>query len=387
MSANIENKKNIIIINSSDTFEYRIDMVYKFLKSKGHKVKVITSDFMHIEKKRRTKDNKDYILLKTLAYKKNISISRILSHYLFAKKAGRIIKNVKFDMLYIVVPPNFQASVAKRYKDNPNVKIIMDIIDMWPESFPSNRTDKFPFTIWKSIRDKNLSYADLIITECDLYQQRLEKYLDKDKTKTVYWAHNANELFCKPDIGKLSNEKIKLCYLGSINNIVDIEKIGQVIKAISQRKNVELNIIGSGERKEELIACAKANGALVNDHGKVYDYLKKKSIMDECHYGINIMKDSICVGLSMKSIDYFECGLPIINNLSGDLGKIIDEKQCGINIYEDDWLDKLFELENVEARKQNASNTFKEMFAQDVFFSQMEMIFDENSSRNSDLLS
>ena len=37
------------------------------------------------------------------------------------------------------------------------------------------------------------------------------------------------------------------------------------------------------------------------------------------------MKDSVFVGLTMKSIDYFEAGLPILNTIKGDTWKFVDE--------------------------------------------------------------
>ena len=75
---------------------------------------------------------------------------------------------------------------------------------------------------------------------------------------------------------------------------------------------VTLHIIGDGESKQELIDAAKAGGATVEYHGKIHDPQDKQDIFDKCHFGLNIMK-SVCVGLTMKSIDGFLS--PIINNI------------------------------------------------------------------------
>ena len=48
-------------------------------------------------------------------------------------------------------------------------------------------------------------------------------------------------------------------------------------------------------------------------------------------FGINMMKPGICVGLTMKSIDYFCYGLPLINNIPGDTWKLVEKEQIGIN--------------------------------------------------------
>ena len=69
-------------------------------------------------------------------------------------------------------------------------------------------------------------------------------------------------------------------------------------------------------------------------HGKIYDAKEKQKIFDQCHYGLNIMKASVFVGLTMKSMDYFEAGLPVINNIHGDTWDIIEREKIGVNLKE-----------------------------------------------------
>lgn len=336
---------NVLIVNSSDTFEERVDMVYEFFEKRGDKVTVLVSDFMHREKKKREIKKKGYIAVKTRPYKKNISLARLYSHYDFTSKCMKLLKAMEFDLLYIVVPPNSQAKIAKKYYKNKNIKIIMDIIDMWPESLPVKGTDRFPFSLWGNIRNNNLKYADYIITECNLYQRKLGKWINNKKVSTVYWAHKNNDIGDNTTTVELSQNELHLCYLGSINNIIDIAEIGRIIGELSKEVKVVLKIIGGGEKKEVLIEEVKKQGAEVIDYGKIYDFKIKKEIMDTCHYGLNIMKDTVCVGLSMKSIDYWECGLPIINNLPGDTKEIVEKGNCGVNISEDSWKQKVLECD------------------------------------------
>ena len=369
--------KKVVIVNSSSVFEYRVDMLYEALKKKGYDVTVLASDYLHIEKKKRKIDKENYISVKTVPYKKNISFSRIYSHYNFSKKCGRILDGMTFDILYLVVPPNFQAALAKKYKNNKNVKVVMDIIDLWPESFPSTHTDKFPFTLWQAVRDRNLRYADYIIMECGLYIGKLKKYIRNKDKKVIYWAHKKNESGILPDYEKLNSKGLRLLYLGSINNIIDIERIADVIKKLSKKNNVFLDIIGGGETKEELVSKAKAAGAVVTDHGKVYDFKKKQKIMDNCNFGINIMKETVCVGLSMKSIDYLEGGLPIINSLKDDIGNIINEEKCGINIYEKGWEEKILRQDEAADMKRNARAAYEKYFSLDKFEKSVTGVFEE----------
>jgi hypothetical protein len=102
---------------------------------------------------------------------------------------------------------------------------------------------------------------------------------------------------------------------------------------LMETKKVVLHIIGDGEKREELLQKTRGTGCKVIYHGLVYEPERKQAIFDECHFGLNIMKSTVCVGLTMKSLDYFQAGLPIINNIDGDTADMIDTYHIGFNGY------------------------------------------------------
>ncbi|MEI2396971.1 hypothetical protein [Paenibacillus phytohabitans] len=325
---------NVVIVNCFDTYEERIDLLHEYFVSKGHKVTVIQSDFRHFKKEYRTEEKENFLFVPSKPYYKNLSFSRLKSHYVFAKNAFKHVESIRPDLLYAIIPPNSIAKFASNYKKkNTSAKLIFDLIDLWPETMPLGKVKNFPpFTFWQSMRDWNLKYADLVISECDLYRNILRDVLVNLKTETVYLAKKEIASESSPI---LSSNEIHLCYLGSINNIIDIPKIKSLLESINNLKPVTLHIIGDGENKDYFINQIELIGAKVNYHGKIYDNLKKQEIFDRCHFGINIMKDEVCVGLTMKSIDYFQGGLPILNNIQGDTTRIVEEFQIGINITPD----------------------------------------------------
>jgi glycosyltransferase involved in cell wall biosynthesis len=128
---------------------------------------------------------------------------------------------------------------------------------------------------------------------------------------------------------QLAQDKLELCYLGAINNIISIPDICGLINQLTAKKPVTLHIIGKGERQEEFVEEAQKAGAEVIFYGAVYDEAKKLEIMNRCHLGLNIMKSSVCVGLTMKSVDYFRFGLPIINNIPADTRELVIQRNVG----------------------------------------------------------
>ena len=219
----------VAVISCFVSNEMRINSVKKFFLGRGHAVTVIESDFVHLNKTYRTNPPEGHIYLHADFYKKNLSVSRLFSHAKFAKTVISELKNHEFDLLYVLVPPNSLVKEISKYKKQVNAKVIFDVIDLWPESLPLNVSSEFyPLAKWRSLRNKHISSADYIITQCDLYQQYFKA--DENKCKTVY--------FCKEKMAEAkkednSSDKIALAYLGSINNLIDIEQIGKVVSELS----------------------------------------------------------------------------------------------------------------------------------------------------------
>lgn len=323
---------NVVIVNCFDTYEHRVDLVHNFFKNRGDKAKIYTSTFRHFEKVERTDSKENFVYIKANPYYKNMSPQRLWSHHKLSKDIFKKLEKENIDLLWVLIPPNsFTKYAAKYKKKHPNTKLIFDVIDMWPETMPVKKIKDLPFIkAWGNLRNKWINVANHVVTECDLYQTKLENYIDKSKMTTVYLAREIKEFVGNPNPPK---DKIALCYLGSINNIIDISTIGNIIKELNKSKPVILHIVGDGEKREELINVAKGNGAEVIYHGKVYDSAEKQTIFDSCHYGLNIMKETVFVGLTMKSMDYFEAGLPIINNIHGDTWKMVEKYGIGVNYY------------------------------------------------------
>ena len=104
--------------------------------------------------------------------------------------------------------------------------------------------------------------------------------------------HSTLYLAKKEELGSIPrvvhNDELNLCYLGSINNIIDIEYITNIVAELFKRKKVVLHIIGDGEKRDQLIAGVEATGARVEYYGKVFDIQEKREIFRNCHFALNI---------------------------------------------------------------------------------------------------
>ncbi len=323
-----------LIVTCFESNEERISFVLDSFKKKRYNTKVITTNYSHIKKEYRTNTPEEYIAIDTKPYTKNISIKRIISHIKFAKDAFKKIELETPDIIWLMAPANYLIKEANKYKKKyPATKIIIDIVDMWPESLPI-RINKniFPFNIWRNIRKNNIKCADALVTECDYYQEILKTEYLKNIT-TIHWARDNKAIETKL---KPNGDKLSLCYIGSINNIIDTKTICEVISNCD--KPVVLHVIGNGENRYNFIETVGKMCEVIY-HGEIRDEKEKNKIFSECHAGINIYKENLYIGLTVKSIDYFEHGLPVINNIKGDTWNLINKYNAGINYYSNATID------------------------------------------------
>lgn len=334
------NNVDVIIITCFVAYEPRVQCVRHFFLQKGKNVIVITTDFMHREKKIRVNkaDTDNFLYIHTKKYCKNLSIKRLLSHYLYARDAFRQAENYTPKLIYVLVPGNALLKFGAAYKQRKNCKMIVDIVDLWPESLPFlSNVDIWPLSVWKKIRDKNLIYSDLIITECDFYQTKL-LLPNNVPAHTLYWSQNSNPYqYVKKDI----RDYINFLYLGSINHIIDIKGIVRLLCTIQKCHPVSIYIVGGGESKEEFINSLKKNNIDFHYCGFIYEHKRLQEISRSCHWGINMMKEKTLIGLTMKSVTYMELGLPIINNVLGDTWNLITKYSSGINLRNNYTMEKM----------------------------------------------
>lgn len=326
----------VAIISCFDFYEKRVNILKEEFEAEGYDCEIYMSDFCH-HKKRYYEENEKWgnvTYVHAKKYKKNLSIGRLISHHKWAKSIYEKMTQVRPDKIYALIPPNSVGKYMAKYKGKYGCELNFDIIDMWPESFTKSdkikRLLKIPFMIWRNMRNKALDQAKVIYTECAYYQKLLAEQGIRNKNfKTRYLIGPAirEDKNYEPEEGT-----INLCYLGSINNIIDIPKIVEIAAAINTLKKANVHVIGQGEQKDTFIKALTDRGIENVDHGAVFDEERKQQIMNRCDFAFNIMKDSVAVGVTTKSIDYMWAGVPLINNIKYDTVQLVEKYKIGYNV-------------------------------------------------------
>ncbi len=364
--------KKAICISYTNYSNKRIAYVKETLQSLNYEVIFYTADFNHYTKSYYSLEEEGTVQVHVPPYKRNLSVSRIISYCVFARKVYKELKKIKPSLVYDLVPPNAAVKACAEYKRRNKTILIFDVFDLWPETFPykHNPLLSLPFNIWRSVRDKNISAADEVMYECNLFAEAMKDITKNCVNETVYVSSED----VKADItGELLiSNHLNIVYLGSINNIIDIDFIVNLLDKLTKYKAVDFHVIGEGEKRAELIEKAQNIGVNVKYHGKIYDEAQKAQIFSGCDFALNIMQPYVYVGLSMKSVDYFKMGIPVINNIQGDTYEMIDAYGVGFNISEkniDEVAAKVAKITKDEntAMRRKSRDLYEEFFSPEVF--------------------
>jgi len=296
--------KKAFLIHYDGYYDIRLKYLEKNLVDRGYEVSLLFSDFDHYKKERKIYRNKNIKLIHVHRYKKNISVRRIISYLSFTKQIVKIINYEVPDLIYAIIPPNTLAHALSDFKTKKHL-------------------------------------VDYVVLECSYYKNILSKYLDEDKSSVLYLNRPKLEI---PYEFKWSNKQIDIAYLGSINHHIDIDKIVAFLKALNKRKKVVLHIIGDGEKAAEFKNKVQMQGIDTEFYGAVFDDKKKRKILQKCQYGLNVYRKNLGIGLTMKSVEYYQVGLPIINAGIYDSKVMIETFGAG------------FSLESEEALASKISN-------------------------------
>ena len=352
---------NVWIVNPYGTLpsegwkEYRSAMLANVLAKNGHNVTWWISDFVHRSKEYRPSgeindpllpNNVKVISVHTRKYLKNISLQRIMYEKKFGINFEKLAQNeVPPDLIVIGDPSLFYMDNVLRYRSKSNCRLIVDVIDLWPELFnvifPLRLraiTDYFWTALYRK-RRKLIERSDGIVAVSNDYLKTALKKVNKDiRGLVVYWGYVKEKKIIKINEGLASKledfSKIHhniLVYAGSLGDAYDMDIIINAIKKASNDKaDFGFLIAGDGPRKEDFIKLEDSYSSHFRFLGAVHPS-DLELIYEYSDIGLITYVEGSTVAMPIKLFDYLNAGLAILNSLDRDIGEIVELQNIGRN--------------------------------------------------------
>ena len=322
----------------------RISTVYNLLKEKGAEIELITADYNHRTKEKHNQKKKysDITFLLVPEYKLNISFQRLYSHFIFAIRLYIYLKKLTYlpCKIYCHVPTVSSGVVCYLYCRKKKLPFVVDVIDLWPESFLvlSRYKKLFQWLTypWKKLAEKVYSSADYLFTGSVRYAQYIQKFNKKTKAIPVYLGTDVQRFkslvaSSSMEIKKPENQKW-ICFGGMLGNSYNFNIILESFKKLTDQGqyDIKLIFIGDGQENASITSFKNKYGLNIDITGflNYADYLKYLSYAD---IAINSFKENTRVAFSYKFNDYVTAGIPVLNNVKGEMAALITRYNIGRN--------------------------------------------------------
>lgn len=297
-------------------------LMAKAFRKAGHEVTLWTSDFNHTTKRKRLvedtrKDEGDGFSVRfipTIPYYKNISIRRIISHLVYAIswliEGSEASKTGNPDIIIISTPPICTGLVALYFKKRYGTKVVLDIMDLWPETF-ERVAPKWLLWPMKWLADFIRAKADLVTSVAKAYPG-----------ETFY--HGIEEVRSEGSNFRTDNE-LKLVYIGNLGVTYDLMTI---IEAVGKIEGATLKIAGEGAQAKMVADSAAKSGGKIEYLGYLAKGEMEKLLLGS-DIGVIPMAPESCVGVPYKLADYAASGLAIVSSLGGESAALLKKYGAG----------------------------------------------------------
>lgn len=340
--------------------ETRFASIGRALAARGHEVVWWTANFSHHSKHFRS-DGWATVricpgflikLVPTASYADHVSIRRLRFEAKFALGVLREARKASHFPEVIISADATMAwgHVAVHIAKKLHARLIVDIIDLWPEIFesalPAAARPLAPLLLaplyW--LRRMNLRRANGISAVSDSYLAIAQRERGRSSIPcqfaTVYWGcisardrtePPANLPTWKEKLHKTGKDVFAV-FAGTLGANYDIPTLLEAAEILSRKhQTIRFLIAGAGPRAEgiRLAAASSTNNNLVF-LGEL-SAAELKDVYAISDIGLSVYFPGSFVAMPIKFFDYIAAGLPIVNSLIGDIARQLTEKKIGLN--------------------------------------------------------
>jgi glycosyltransferase involved in cell wall biosynthesis len=373
---------------------FRTGLLAGVLRARGHEVTWWTSAFDHYGKRHRvdadtaaTWEGGEIRLLRSVGYRRNLSLSRFVEHTGVARKFAKQARSrPPPDVILASLPTIELAHRAVRFGLANDVPVIVDIRDLWPDVLLNVLPRSIRWTgrialHWLMVK------ARFVLQRCSGIVGISDDYLDwglrlADRKKgpldavfSMGYVRRSAELHIDSGVrDRLTelgvDEGRRICwYVGSFGRTYDLAPVMFAARSLEEdgRDDIQFVISGEGELGPRWRDLAKGltnvvfTGWIGADE---IEWLKRRASIGLQPYAAGAPQ-----GLANKLFEYMSAGIPLVSSLKGENEALLANHECGVTYRAGDGqecLEKLLSLlDNEDLRREmglRAAAAFHEGF-------------------------
>jgi len=400
-----------------DVRKMRTWMLAESLVEKGHSVVWWSSTFSHQFKKLLySKDTEADVnplfqlrMLYAGAYRKNVSLARILHHWRLGRKFYTSAERLPVPDVIVCAYPTIELAYhVTSYAQSKNVPLIIDIRDQWPSTYmqvsPGFLKPLAIFLVRYHLPKTRevMSKSDRLVSMsegCLRWGKNLAGRLDETCHKVFYIGYAENEKSSEQSIRSARIRelrdalagKVVFTFVGSFGFSYQLGLVLDVAERILTNgyANIHFVLAGDGQQFDSLSKRARTlpNVSLPGwlDGHEIHHLLALS------HVGLVPVLNFGEGTLPNKPFEYFASGLPVLSSLRGEMEEILSVNEVGFTYDCGDmqgFYDLVIQLASEKSLRkrlgENAMRIYKERFKADVIYTAYASFVEEVAAKKKD---
>ena len=276
--------------------------------------------------------------MKSLGYKKDVSIRRLLNNKLLAIEFKHLASSkLKPDLIIMQIPALELAYAVSEYCVKNSIPYVVDIRDPWPENykryFPSKFMFLYKYLFFFAERDlaSILSSASGITAVSKAYLDwaivKSPGHKPPAKVFNIGFPVNSSNIV----LPEHNRPELVIFFAGSFASNIDFEMLVAVGSKLVDNgiDHISFRIAGKGALNPGILTALKGLKNVTLLGWLDSDCLARE--MRSADVGILLYNGSAMQSLPNKPFEYMGYGLALLNPLSGEMNDIIRDKNIGLN--------------------------------------------------------
>jgi glycosyltransferase involved in cell wall biosynthesis len=313
------------------------------LAARGHEVTFWTQTFFHHTKRHRFPTDTAYdaegyrvIALRAPGYRRNVSLGRWVSHWLFAGRLGaEMSRREPPDVAVAALPPLDTASVVARYACARGIPFVVDVIDPWPDAFVSVLPERLE-PLGRALVRPLAAQARRVVRRAAAVTALSETYAGW--ARALADGHPIPTAVFMPAVDLASSRRprlahpgrhVRFVYAGALGRAYDVGTVVIAARLLQEagERRADFVIAGAGPALPGLVRLASGLSNV-----RFTGWLRREAlaqVLAGSHVGIACYRRRTTQTVSYKLFDYLGAGLPIVSSLTGEMADIIARERVG----------------------------------------------------------
>lgn len=259
-----------------------------------------------------------------------LSFSRSLSH---AGRGRGPLANPLPDVVVGSSPQLFSARTASHLARRYGVPFVLEVRDLWPESLLAvgRRRDVAYYVLDRVARGLYRRADHLIVLA-----QGTADYLSRTRkvgSDRITYVPNGVDLEAFPPVERSERATVTFVYTGAHGPANDLDVVLGAAAQLQDYPEIRFLFVGSGPSKGRLVQDAETLDLKTVEFRGVVPKAEMPALLASVDVGVMVLRPSelFKYGVSPnKLFDYMASGLPVVNNVPGDVAHMVKSAGAGV---------------------------------------------------------